>query len=147
MKEILGFEVRGLKTKRSLLKYIEERQKGRVITQNGKVIWAPVAHACNPSYSGGREQEDLDLRSDKGKQFVRPYLEKKQHKIGLGVAQIEPLPSKCEALSSRSSAVKTKKNVKIYIETQPQRGTVCERVGVLKVSGEAKELRVRILRL
>jgi hypothetical protein len=21
--------------------------------------WAPVAHFCNPSYSGGRDQEDL----------------------------------------------------------------------------------------
>jgi hypothetical protein len=26
--------------------------------QNG---WEPVAHACNPSYPGGRNQEDCDL--------------------------------------------------------------------------------------
>jgi hypothetical protein len=24
--------------------------------------WVPVAHACNPSYSGGRDQEDLGLK-------------------------------------------------------------------------------------
>jgi hypothetical protein len=23
----------------------------------------PVAHTCNPSYSGGRDQEDRDLKS------------------------------------------------------------------------------------
>jgi hypothetical protein len=25
---------------------------------NNKRSWAPVAHACNPSFSGGRDQED-----------------------------------------------------------------------------------------
>jgi hypothetical protein len=25
--------------------------------------WAPAAHTCNPSYSGGRDQEDHSLRS------------------------------------------------------------------------------------
>jgi hypothetical protein len=24
--------------------------------------WAPVVHACNPSYSGGKDQEDHGLR-------------------------------------------------------------------------------------
>jgi hypothetical protein len=24
--------------------------------------WAPVAHTCNPSYSGGRDQENLGLK-------------------------------------------------------------------------------------
>jgi hypothetical protein len=23
-----------------------------------KISWVPLAHACNPSYSGGRDQED-----------------------------------------------------------------------------------------
>jgi hypothetical protein len=37
----------------------------------------PVAHACNPSYSGGRDQEDVGLKP-LGKQFImRPYLKKK----------------------------------------------------------------------
>jgi hypothetical protein len=27
-------------------------------SQNKKISQAPVAHACNPSYSGGRDQED-----------------------------------------------------------------------------------------
>jgi hypothetical protein len=25
--------------------------------------WEPVAHICNPSYSGGRDQEDLSLKT------------------------------------------------------------------------------------
>jgi hypothetical protein len=27
----------------------------------------PVAHACNPSYSGGRDQEDLGFKASLGK--------------------------------------------------------------------------------
>jgi hypothetical protein len=48
-----------------------------------------VAHACNPRYSGGRDQEDCDLKPALGKQFMRSYLEKKQKKAGTadGVAQ------------------------------------------------------------
>jgi hypothetical protein len=29
--------------------------------------WASVAHTCDPSYSGGRDQEDLGLRPASGK--------------------------------------------------------------------------------
>jgi hypothetical protein len=39
---------------------------------------AVVAHACNPSYSGG-----LRFKANLGKQFSRPYLEKTRHKKGL----------------------------------------------------------------
>jgi hypothetical protein len=43
-----------------------------------------VAHACNPSYSGGQEDQVSK------KQFVRPYLEKILHKERAGeVAQGE----------------------------------------------------------
>jgi hypothetical protein len=28
--------------------------------------WAPVAHVCNPSYSGGRDQEDLGSKPVQG---------------------------------------------------------------------------------
>jgi hypothetical protein len=35
-----------------------------------------VVHTCNPSYSGGRDQEDHGLKPAQSKQFVRPYLEK-----------------------------------------------------------------------
>jgi hypothetical protein len=27
-----------------------------------KCSWAEVVHACNPSYSGGRDHEDLDTK-------------------------------------------------------------------------------------
>jgi hypothetical protein len=45
--------------------------------------WVPVACACNLSYSGGRDQEDLGL---KPRQIVHEPLSKKQkchHKKGL----------------------------------------------------------------
>jgi hypothetical protein len=35
-----------------------------------------VAQACNPSYSGGRDQEDHRFKVNPGKQFMRPYLKK-----------------------------------------------------------------------
>jgi hypothetical protein len=31
-----------------------------------------VAHTCNPSHSGGRDQYDLGLRPTPGKKFLRP---------------------------------------------------------------------------
>jgi hypothetical protein len=48
------------------------------------VSWAPAAHACNPSYTGGKRCE-----ASLGKQVVRPYLKNTQHKTG-----VERLPSK-----------------------------------------------------
>jgi hypothetical protein len=41
---------------------------------------ALLAHACNPSYSGGRDQEDHGSKPAPGKWFVRAYLEKTHHK-------------------------------------------------------------------
>jgi hypothetical protein len=63
----------------------------------------PVAHTCDPSYSGGRDQEDLSVK--------RPYLEKPFMKIGL----VEWL--KVKALSSSCGTTKTNKqtNKQIYI--------------------------------
>jgi hypothetical protein len=42
-----------------------------------------VVHACNPSYSRGRDQEDRGSKPAPGKQFVRPSLKKTLHKKGL----------------------------------------------------------------
>jgi hypothetical protein len=30
-------------------------------------LWAPVAHTCNHSYSGGRDQEEYNSKSAQGK--------------------------------------------------------------------------------
>jgi hypothetical protein len=38
------------------------------------------AHACNPSYLGGRDHEDQDLKPAPGKYFVRLYQKKKKKK-------------------------------------------------------------------
>jgi hypothetical protein len=39
-----------------------------------------VAHTCNPSYSGGRNQEDCGSKPAQGKEYMRLYLEKTHHK-------------------------------------------------------------------
>jgi hypothetical protein len=36
----------------------------------------PAAYTYNPSYSGGRDQEDRGSKLAPGKQLVKPYLEK-----------------------------------------------------------------------
>jgi hypothetical protein len=65
--------------------------------------WVLVAHTCNPSYPGGRDQEKLQFEASLGKEFERHYLEKSHHKKGL----VEWL--KVQALSSRTSTTKKKK--------------------------------------
>jgi hypothetical protein len=66
----------------------------------------PVAHACNHSYSGGRDQEDCDSEPAQANISVRPYLKKPFAKIGL----VEFL--KVKALSSSPSTKKKKKKKK-----------------------------------
>jgi hypothetical protein len=50
---------------------------------------APVSHACNPSYAGGRDQEDLSLKPAPGKN-------PSQKRTG-GVAQAVRAKSTCLA--------------------------------------------------
>jgi hypothetical protein len=59
--------------------------------------WVPVAHTCNPSYSGGSDQEDRCLKPAQANSFERPYLEKNssQKRAG-GVAQGEGLEFKLQ---------------------------------------------------
>jgi hypothetical protein len=63
---------------------------------------APVALACNPSDSGGRDQEDHGSKPAQANSSARPYLKKPFTKKGLE----EWL--KVKALSSSSSTAKKK---------------------------------------
>jgi hypothetical protein len=65
-----------------------------------------VAHACNPSYSGGRDQEHHCSNPAQASTFMRPYLQKLFTKIRL----VEWL--KVKALSSSPSAATKKKEGK-----------------------------------
>jgi hypothetical protein len=76
-----------------------------------------VAHTCNSSYSGGRDQEDCCAKPVQGRWFARSYLEKNQqqqqqkNKAG-GVAEMEEcLPSKLRP--SVQTLVLPKKKLKI----------------------------------
>jgi hypothetical protein len=68
-----------------------------------KDSWTPVAQACNPSYYGGRDQEDHI--SKPGKQFMKTYLKKTLHKKWL----VEWRKVKGSCLSTKK---KKKKKVK-----------------------------------
>jgi hypothetical protein len=63
-----------------------------------------VAHAYNPSYSGGRDQEDLGLKPTWANSSRDPTSKKSFTKIGL----VECL--KVKALNSSPSTAKTKQN-------------------------------------
>jgi hypothetical protein len=45
---------------------------------------APVAHACNPGYSGDRDQEDCDLKPVWANSSWRPYIKKKTSRKRVG---------------------------------------------------------------
>jgi hypothetical protein len=68
----------------------------------------PVAHSYNPSYSGGRDQEDCSLKPAWANSSARPYLKKPFSKIGL----VEWL--KVNALSSSPSTTKKETINNIY---------------------------------
>jgi hypothetical protein len=48
-----------------------------------RISWAPMAHACNHSYSGSRDQEDCSSKPAQANSSARLYLEKPFTKIGL----------------------------------------------------------------
>jgi hypothetical protein len=50
------------------------------ISASGQVL---VAHVCNPSYSGGRNQEDLGLKPACANSSRDPISKKTLHKKGL----------------------------------------------------------------
>jgi hypothetical protein len=68
-----------------LVSYSNTKGTSKMLTERQ----APVAHACNPSYSGGRQQDDHDLKSAPDKLFLRPYLKSPHHpKRTGGVVQV-----------------------------------------------------------
>jgi hypothetical protein len=51
-----------------------------------KIGWVPVAHTCNPSYSGGRDQEDRGSTPTQINSSQDPLLKKPCTKRAGGVA-------------------------------------------------------------
>jgi ribosomal protein S21 len=68
-----------------------------------KYCWTPVAHACNPSYSGGKDQEARSSKPPGANSLQGPISKKPITKIGL----VEWL--KVKTLSSSPSTAKKKK--------------------------------------
>jgi hypothetical protein len=66
-----------------------------------------LAHTCNPSYSGGRDQEDCDLRLAQGNSSLDTTLKIPTQKKADRVAQVVE-PSKHEALNSNPNTTKKK---------------------------------------
>jgi hypothetical protein len=78
-----------------------------------------VAHTYNPSYTGGREQEDCGLRPVCAKMWD-PIREISKGKWAVNLAQVvESLPSKHEALCSNSNTAKQKKDTWVTYAYSP----------------------------
>jgi hypothetical protein len=66
------------------------REEMQMLYQETPFCQVPVAHACYPSYSGGRDQEDRGWKPAQANSSLRPYLGKTFHKNRAGgVAQGE----------------------------------------------------------
>jgi hypothetical protein len=52
-------------------------------SQEGSWAQVPVAHVCNPSYSGGRDHKDQGLKPDQANGSWGPMLKNTHHKKGL----------------------------------------------------------------
>jgi hypothetical protein len=81
--------------------------------QKKKIAQLPVTHTCNPSYSTGRDQEDIGSRPAQGNsETLSQKYPTHTQKWGWqsGVAQVaQGLPSKCEALYSNPTTAKINK--------------------------------------
>jgi hypothetical protein len=80
-----------------------------------------VTHTYNPSYSGGRDQEDRGSKPTLDKQFARPCLKKSHYKegpSGLASAVRMHLPRKPEALRLNPKALKKRKKRKKKVNCQ-----------------------------
>jgi hypothetical protein len=65
----------------------------------------PVAHTCNPSYTGGRDQEDHGLKPAQANSLKDPILKNPISKIGL----LEWLKVKALSSSPSTSQKQTKR--------------------------------------
>jgi hypothetical protein len=60
--------------------FVKEKQQHFCLFNIATKEPSTVAHNCNPSYSGGRDQEDPSSKPVQGKSFTRSYLRKKKKK-------------------------------------------------------------------
>jgi hypothetical protein len=56
---------------------------GRWLKKKLQRSWAPVAHTCNPSYSGDRDQEDCGLKPVRANSLRKPVSKKPVTEKGL----------------------------------------------------------------
>jgi hypothetical protein len=62
----LHFAYEGLSATKAMMSSCNTKLKYLLLS------WVQVAHACNPSYSGGRDQEDNGLKPDGANSFRDP---------------------------------------------------------------------------
>jgi hypothetical protein len=60
--------------------------KQRIIENRNKPGWALVAHSCNPSHSGGRDQEDCGSKPARENPISKkPFTKKRASGVDTGV--------------------------------------------------------------
>jgi hypothetical protein len=66
---------------------LHEKKTSKIKNKIICVSWAPVAHACNTSYLGGRDQKDCGLKPTQANSLHDPILKKCITKRAGGVVQ------------------------------------------------------------
>jgi hypothetical protein len=72
----------GLRPASTVSKKQSENERKKEGRKERRVSLVLVAHACNPSYSGGRDQEDHGLKPARANSFRDPILRKPITKKG-----------------------------------------------------------------
>jgi hypothetical protein len=76
-----------------------------------------VSYACNPSYSGGRDQEDCCLKPAQENSSPELILKNPSQKRACGMAQVvDCLPSRHEALGTNPITAKKKKKKRSQVQ-------------------------------
>jgi hypothetical protein len=84
-----------------------------MLSKNKSGSQALAAHACNPSYSGGRDQEDQGLKLPQAN-CLQDSISRKG--VGGVVQMIEQLPSKHKTLSSNPHYCQKIKNKVVHLK-------------------------------
>jgi hypothetical protein len=92
--------------------------------KNKPSSWAPVAHTCNPRYSGGRDQEDHGLKPARANSSPDPILKKTHYKKGWWSGVAQGIIS-----SNPSTAKKPKKTPLPPPKTTPKKPFIATKLG------------------
>jgi hypothetical protein len=87
----------------------------QILSSNPRSNWVSVAHACNPNYSGGRDQEDCGSKPAWANSVTLSQKTPTHKRAGRVAQKAEHLSSKHKALNTNPNSTKKKRSIEIMI--------------------------------